>query len=57
MSMATQPILAFWYQLRATGDETRELGKSPGGRQQKKAFNALPQRIGSDVGQLPYCYI
>jgi hypothetical protein len=55
MSMATKPIFAFWY-WRATGDETGELGKTVGGRQQQ-GLQCSHLRSGTDVGQVPHCYI
>src|SRR5882762_4176774 len=55
-SRSSRFVLQLENQFRATGDETGELGKTHGGRQQQ-SLHCSHLRSGSDVGQLPYCYI
>src|SRR6266403_2119453 len=55
-SRSSRFVLQLENQFRATGDETGELGKTPEGRQQQ-SLHCSHLRSGSDVGQLPYCYI
>src|SRR6266403_4353358 len=55
-SLSSRFVLQLENQFRATGDETGELGKTPEGRQQQ-SLHCSHLRSGSDVGQLPYCYI